>query len=215
MLDEHPVVEWGPSSHPVCVRRVLLAAFAAFMVSAPAAHASCALTVNYGGSQYFQSSATVVPGASLSGGYIPGCNDTVAIDTATGARVSPLEGPTPVDLHRIPGVPVRVGVAFGSRAMLAPGYLPQIAGNPLSKLFRAAKPASCGRPWRLRGTVQTPPFAGAPVSLGGRLVSVTNATRATGLSRDGFTYLGAGGRVDATVRSCAGAIVADRLSRAA
>ena len=192
-----------------------MAAFAAFMVSAPAAHASCALTVNYGGGQYFQTSANVSGGATLSGGYIPGCNDTVAIDPETGARLSPLEGPTPVDLHRIPGVPVRVGVAYGSRAMLAQGYLPQIGGNPLSKLFRTAKPASCGRPWRLRGTVQSAPFGGAPVSLGGRLVSVTNATRATGLSRDGFTYLGAGETVDAAVRTCAGAIVADRISRAA
>ena len=197
------------------MRRVLLAAFAAFIVSAPAAQASCALTVSYGGSQYFQTTVTVSPGASLSGGYIPGCNDTVAVDPATGARLTPLEGPTPVELHRIPGVPVRMGVAYGSRAMVAAGFLPPVAGSPLSKLFRTPKPASCGRPRRLRGTVQAPPSPGGPVSLGGRLVSLTNGTRVTGLSRDGSPYLGAGDVVDAVVRTCDGAIVADRLARAA
>src|SRR3954447_12560486 len=134
-MDEHPVVEWGPSSHPAGVRRVLLAAFAAFMVSEPAAHASCALTVSYGGSSYFQTSASVTPGAALSGGYIPGCNDTVAVDPATGARLSPLAGATPVELHRIPGVPTRVAVAYGSRAMLASGLPPQGAGRPPLKLL--------------------------------------------------------------------------------
>jgi len=106
MVDEHPVVDGGLSSHPAGVRRVLLAAFAAFTLSAPAAHASCALTVSYGGSQYFQTTANVSPGGSLSGGYIPGCNDAVAVDPATGARLSPLEGPTPVELRRIPDVVV-------------------------------------------------------------------------------------------------------------
>jgi len=191
-----------------------VAAFAAFMVSAPAAHASCALTVDYAGSQYFQTTASVSPGAALSGGYIPGCNDTVAIDPATGARLSPLEGPTPVELRRIPGVPTRLAVAYGSRAMAAPGFL-QAAGSPLNKLFRTPKPASCGRPWRLRGTVQAPPAAGAPVRLAGRSVALTRATRVSGLSRDGYPYLGAGDAVDAVVRSCAGGIVADRLARAA
>src|SRR5689334_20970523 len=104
------------------------------MVSAPAAQASCAPTISYGGGSYFQTPATVAAGAALNGGYIPGCNDNVAVDAATGARLSPLEGPTPVELHRIAGVPVRLGVAFGSHAMLAPGYLPQVAGHPLRKL---------------------------------------------------------------------------------
>jgi hypothetical protein len=197
-----------------------LAAFAAFMVSAPAAHASCSGGIVYGGGVYYGTSASVREGAPLAGGYRPGCDDAVAIDPATGARLTPLAGPTPVALHRIPGVPVRLGVALNGRAALAPGYLPQLAGHPLHKLFpSASKPASCGSAWRVRGKVQAPPLPGAPVYVttgpaAFRVVTLVESTRVSGLTRDGLPYLAAGDAVDAVVRTCGGAIVAQRVARA-
>src|SRR3954447_3178263 len=211
-MDEHPVVAGVLSSHPAGVRRVLVAAFAAFMVSAPAAHASCAGGIVLGEGVYYGTSATAQAGAPLAGGYRPGCDDTVAIDPATGARLTSSDGPTPVALNRIPGVPVRMAVAADGRAALAPGWLPQIAGHPLHKLFPSPRPASCGPAWRVRGKVQAAPLPGAPVSIGSRLVALTGATRVAGLARDGYPYLGAGDAVDAVVRTCGGAIVAERVS---
>lgn len=194
----------------------MAAVFAAFMLPAPAAHASCAPGIVLGGGYYFATSAAVKAGAPLSGGYMPGCNDTVAIDPSTGARLSPIASPTPVTLNRIAGLPVRVGVAYNGRAALAAGYLPEVAGGPLHSRFSTKAPASCGRPWTLRGTVQAPPLPGSPVSLdGGRFLTLTGATSVTGLTRDGFPYLGAGDTLNATVRSCGSALVATRLTRAA
>ena len=184
------------------------------MVSAPAAHASCAGGISYNGGFYYGTTAAVKAGASLPGGYLPGCDDAVAVDPATGARLTPAPAPTPVELHRIPGVPTRVAVAYDGRAALAPGWLPQVAGHPLHKLFRTAKPASCGSAWHLRGKVQAPPLPGAPVSIAARSVTLVDGTRVVGLARDGLPYLGAGDAVDATVRSCGGTLVADRVARA-
>ena len=132
------------------------------MLSAPAAHASCASGIVLGGGFYYGTSTPAKAGAPLSGGYIPGCDDSVAIDPTTGARLTPAASPTPVALNRIPGLPIRVGVAYGGRAALAAGYLPEVAGGPLHSSFASAKaPASCGRPWTLRGTVQVPPLPGS------------------------------------------------------
>jgi hypothetical protein len=219
-LDEHPVVVARASSHSEPVRRVLLAVLVVFAVSAPAAHASCAAGVAYHDGFYYGTAIAVHDAAPLSGGYIPGCDDAVAVDPETGARLTPLAGPTPVELHSIPGLPVRMGVAYNGRAALAPGWLPEVAGHPLHKSFRAAKPGSCGPAWHLRGKVQAPPLPGSPVSIqtaavAFKTVTLTGSTKVRGLSRGGYPYLAAGDPVDAVVRRCEGALVAKDLTRAA
>jgi hypothetical protein len=196
-----------------------LAAVAASMLSfgaVPAAHASCAVSVVYGGTSYVGTSVSVPSGGALQGAYLPGCNDTVAIDASTGARLTPLEGPTPVQARRIPGLPVSMGVSYNGRAALAAGWLPQVAGHPLSKRWPSSSPVGCGKPWRLRTKVSTSPAPGAPVHIGGgRALTLVGSTRVVGLARDGYPYLGTGDEVDAVVRTCSGAIVADRVARAA
>src|SRR4051794_36736824 len=217
-MDEHPVVDTAISRHSVGVRRVLIAAVAAAasLAAVPAANASCTQGVSWNGGFYYGTSVAVHHGDALSGGYIPGCDDSGAVDPSTGARVSPAPAPTPVDLHRIPGVPARMGVAYGKHAYLAPGWLPQLPGHPLHRRFRSAPaPDSCGAAWKLRGTVEVAPPPGAPVLLRkgpvAHPVTIVSRTRVRGLERAGAPYLAAGDRVEAVVRTCGDTLVAARV----
>jgi hypothetical protein len=209
------------SRHSVGVRRVLIAAVAAAasLAAVPAANASCSSGISWNGGFYYGTSVAVGEGASLSGGYIPGCDDNAAVDPSTGARLTPQPAPTPVELHRIPGVPAKIAVSYGKRAYLAPGWLPQLPGHPLHRRFRAApvRRSSCGAPWKLRGSVEVAPPPGVPVLLRsgpvGHPVTIVSRTRVRGLHRAGLPYLAAGDPVEAVVRTCGDQLVAARISR--
>jgi hypothetical protein len=190
-------------------RPILVLAFGliALLPAAPA-HASCALSVQFGGQAYSGSALAARDAAAIAGGVIPGCKDTVVHD-AGGADISPPEPDTPVALHRIAGVPARLAVAFDGRAYLARGYLPQLASHPLHRAWAARNTVtatSCGTPWRVTATVAVTPTPGpVPVrTAGGRttLLQLVADTRMGGLDRAGFPYLGVGRRVRALVRSC-------------
>jgi len=192
------------------VKRSLLAVFAALATLAVAAPAqgACIASVRLGAESYVGSSIPARDGAALRGGVIPGCNDVVVTD-ANGNDVSPRNPDTPIELHRIAGVPARLAVAYNGRTYFARGYLPQLASHHLHAAWaqrNRVEPSSCGKPWFVRATLPISPTPGPiPVhTAGGRdtFLQLDARSEVTGLDRAGFPYLAEGQGVRALVRSC-------------
>ena len=186
---------------------ILLVAIGASALGAAPAHASCALSVKLAGTTYFGSGLSAAGGPALQGGVIPGCNDVIVHD-ASGRDVSPRDPDTPVELHRIPGVPARLAVAYNGKIFLAEGYLPELAGHPRHRAWARAKTpvSSCSKAWRVTATVSVTPTPGpVPVrTAGGRatFLQLATDTRTRALNVAGFPHLAAGQRIRAVVRTC-------------
>jgi hypothetical protein len=186
---------------------LLLVVTVASALAAAPAQASCALSVKLNGTAYVASGLTAADGPALHGGVIPGCNDVIVHD-ASGRDISPREPDTPVELHRIAGVPARLAVAYNGKVYLAEGYLPALAGHPLHRAWaRAATPASsCSKAWHVTATVSVTPTPGpVPVrTAGGRatFLQLASDTKVTGLTVAGYPHLAQGQRIRALVRTC-------------
>ena len=188
------------------------------------AHASCAPAVRWHQVTYLgmggpaEGLALPAAGAALSGGVVPGCNDTV-VTGLDGRPLSPTEPDTAVDLRRVRNVPAALAVMttgpYGG-LYLAPGYLPQLASHPLHRLFRPNAGRGCGSATRLTGTVSGQPASALGVRAGSRLldVLVQRRTAVRAPLRAGQPRLRNGDRVRLSGRACAGsAFVARSISR--
>jgi hypothetical protein len=189
----------------------LLAALAAVALTPATAGASCVSAVSWNGATYVGVGVPVSHGSALKGGERPACNDTIT------SPPTPPEQPAPVQLHRIKGMPTKLGVALDNEAYLALGTLPQLPGHPLYRKWRSSPPSDrCGTPFTVRGRVLYPPFPGSPIAVRTsdgveRTLVITSGTVVKGLGKR--PIVGEGLRLRATVRQCLDSLVASRVTK--
>lgn len=136
---------------------------------------SCARGVNFGDAfyQHAETRKGVAQGASLHGGVVPGCDDTVVL----GPRGERLDAPAPdvpVELQRIRGVSAKLAVVLPGQpgVFLAPGTFPELPGHPLHKALYGSRTApdamadrDCGPPHRVTGYLPYTPGPGGHMTL--------------------------------------------------
>ena len=158
---------------PPLVATATIAASA--LAGAPGAVASCTPGVKLAGAfyQHAETRDGVAQGATLGGGVLPGCDDTVVLGPQ-GQRLDAPEPDVPVELQRIRGVSPKLAVARPGQpgVFLAPGTFPQLPGHPLHRVLYGSRTApdamrdrTCGPPHRVTGYLPYTPAAGGGMTL--------------------------------------------------
>lgn len=166
------------------------------------AFAGCAVAVVWHDTSYFQywgrgEAPSAYPGQRLQGAVVPGCNDTGGSTPA----------PTSVGARAIRGVPTAVAIRSHGVLLIAPGYVPQAPGFPLTRpgarVEDETRNCRLGAPLTLSGRALPDPGrlnlgdvrSSRPLRLSGHEfidLVIDGRTRLTGLTRDGVPYVGNG-----------------------
>lgn len=209
----------APGRYGRSVRRLLITAALAVAASgafAVPAGASCNDVVRWHGTTYAAVAAPKppAPGRALRGGVRTGCRDVV-VDAPDGAAADAAD--VPVRLRALRGVDPALAVRLGAMLYLAPGFLPQLASNPLHRLFPGRHGRRCAGTRHLTGAVAGPvgPTLWIVTPTGPVEILVQRDTRVRAPHRAGQPHLATGDRIAVTGRSCAGpALEAASIRRA-